>query len=467
LAAAVFGKTPYLFSLDFDTDSLGLESQAGLPAFATFGDLHSSSGVANFGNSGYLQLEAFPHPTGPFTIEARLRPRDYAPLSTRFISDLANTATWDDGPYQGITFRIGGGYLYPVLPKDAYAASSLYDQSVTGYDNTARAGLSRCLGELAIATKGGSAPWIEVFTDRCIDLDRWTHFVAVWDGENARLYLNGLEATDPWRRNGVGSQPALDSAALLTIGARYGGAFDQRHFQGSLDFVRMLDTAMSEGQIRLRYRESMGADTGANPCKPRIVPVSPQAGELCDSGCAFRCKVTMPSTCPDFSLDGKLRPGDSLEVEFSAEPDFVNPFLQTKVGQADFRIGKESREKAAEFKGPCYWRARLIPKAVLAKRSAETSAPQWSEPKPFLLDYQNPMAVHRVRAGMQSRLKAVAGGYLLENLAGMAAPTLYRADGRRVAIGHPRGSGAWFIPNIGEHGIFLVKTTRGIFRVAL
>jgi hypothetical protein len=177
--------------------------------------------------------------------------------------------------------------------------------------------------------------------------------------------------------------------------------------------------------------------------------------------------VTLPGTCPDSSLDGKLPPGDSLEIEFSAEPGFGNPFLKIKVGQTDFRIDRESREKAAEFKGPCYWRACLIPKAALAKRSAETSAPQWSEPKPFILDYLNPLAVRTVRTGMQSRLKAVAGGYLLEDLPEMSAPALYRADGHRLAVGHPRGPGAWFIPNVGEHGIFLVKTARGIFRVAL
>jgi hypothetical protein len=453
----------YLLNLDFgDTADPGAQTGGNLPALGAFGGVKAADGIGDFGSAGYLQWPGFRHPHGSFTVEARLRPRASAPLSTRYISDVANTATWDTGPNQGFFFRIGGGYLYPVLPRNAYAADSLYARSLY-YDDTQRAFLSRCLGEFGFGTGGG---WLETFTDRCVDLDRWTYFVAVWDGRDARVYLNGFEATDTWRRNGVGSRPTFDSTVLLTVGARYGQSYDQRHFDGSLDFIRILDTAMSDAQIRQRYLEVSRPDSGS-ACRGRVLPRTPRAGEFCDSGCAFRFGLEPEGDCPDPGRFSSLHKGDSVEIEISHDPGFQDPFLHVVLGDSGFILGPRPADPHGSD-AACYWRGRLKPGAgAAAKRAADAAPGDWSEPKPFLLGAGDPVRLVPGGAEGSLRMRAVAGGYLLEGAAGSRPPRLAGADGRVWAQGTARGRDGWFLPWRGAHGVCLLKTAQGAYRLAL
>lgn len=471
-ASAAGAKSPFLLSLDFETDTLGLQSEPGLDTLVPHFDAKDSAGAAYFGDSGFVQQAEFTPPTGPFTVEARIRPRDYGPLSTRFISDLVNTETWDNGPNQGFNMRLGGGYLYPVLPVGAYGSTTMYEQSQT-YSNTDRAYMSRCLGEFDFATKdGGTAAWLEAFTDRCVDLGKWTYFTAVWDGKQAHVFLNGLEATDKWRPNGAGSQPYFNPAEVLTVGARYGGKLDSRHYFGAMDFIRILDTAMSDAQILQRYLALPKDSTVPSACHGEVIPMAPLAGEFCDSGCTFRFALKAMGSCDAPGKDVSIQEGDSVDIEFSDEPDFQHPFLSLSVGQANFRIPKELVDSAPDFDGPCYWRGRLRsknPAGLAAKRAtmqAAIDAPGWGLAKPFLLNMAGSTSIRAVRGGLQSRLKRVDGGYLLEGLPG-AAPALFRIDGRVAAKAAPRGPGSWFLPVGGDHGIYLVRTGKGIYRIAL
>jgi hypothetical protein len=469
-ALAAHAKSPYLLSLDFGTDTLGIQTQPGLDTLKAYNDAKAIAGAADFGDSGYIQQEEFTQPTGPFTVEARIRPRAYGPLSTRFLSDIANTATWDNGPNQGFNFRLGGGYLYPVLPEGAYGSSSMYEQS-RQYDNTYRAYMSQCLGEFDFATAdGGTAPWLEAFTDRCVDLDRWTYMAAVWDGQKARIYLNGFDATDKWRPNGAGSQPFFNPTAILTVGARYGGKFDARHFSGSVDFIRILDTALSDAAVLQRYLDLQKDSARSPACEAKVIPIAPLPGEFCDSGCAFRFSLKAMGSCEVPGKDVSMKDGDSVDIEFSDDPGFPHPFLKLTVGQANFRIGDPLAGTVADYDGPCYWRGRLRPKEAAGPAAAKRAAsaePEWSEAKPFLLSYQSPASVRAVRGGLQSRLKPVAGGYLLEGLPAGSAPVAYRLDGRLAAKARARGGGSWFLPLRGEHGVFLIRTPQGIYRAAL
>jgi glycosyltransferase involved in cell wall biosynthesis len=472
LAGTLFASSAphYLLNLDFqDSAHPGAQSGDSLPALTLSDDVKAADGAADFGTKGVLYQPAFAAPRGPFTIEARFWVRSYS-----YIVDLVNTATWDDGPTQGLLFRIGGGFFYPPLPRTAYADTGLYGASVSDFDNTNRADLSRCVGEFGFAAaSGGTAQWLETYTDRCVELGQWNHMVAVWDGKDARIYLNGLEATDKWRLNGVGSQPQFSPMARLSVGGRRpftGG--DDRHFDGKTDFVRILDTAMDERQIRQRYQETVRQRPEEDFCHGVIVPVSPAAGELCDKDSKFRFEVHAHGACIDPAGHYDLKPTDSVEAEFAHDAAFQDVFLRLKVSVGDFAIGERLAEKGGVFKGTVYWRLRLAPAPIAAKISALAAADtvEWSDPKPMFLSYALPSALRPSdRKAQSGALKAFAGGWRVEGWRRERPPRVLDMRGRAVPSRSTRlADGSWLIAGQGTHpgGLLLVETPLG-FALAL
>ncbi|MEO7425106.1 MAG: LamG domain-containing protein [Fibrobacteria bacterium] len=465
-----------LLSLDFsDSTNLGRQTDSTLPVLENKWDVEPSAtypGTADFGSTGMLQ-GSFRHPAGPFTVEARFFVREYAPETTRFISDLVNTSTWDDQPIQGFCLRIGGGYQYPVLPENAYRNEALYSQSMY-VSNTRRAELSRCLGEFDFAsTTGGTRHWLEVYTNRCVERGRWNHMAPVWDGLKARLYLNGVDATDDFRLIGSGSQPHFDSATVIHVGSRLAEDFDQRHFNGLLDFVRVLDTAMTAEQIHAAYGNSLPPEDTVNSCRGVLTPVSPQAAELCDSTCILKIKAETFGACLGVWNAWQLSPTDSVEVELSREPDFLNPFLRVTVPDTTFELGGLLAMAGEVFSNePCYWRVRLKPVATaLTKRGASALPEEWSNPKPFFLNYAGSTAINaNMRKSAPPRMRRVPGGYLLRGWQGPGVPELFGLDGKKVTLNAARISSngaageAWLLtPSKDETGarLLLLKTPEG------
>jgi hypothetical protein len=462
-----------LLSLDFsDSTALGKQTDSSLPILAKIYDPTPSKqypGSVDFGTRGLLKGQ-MRHPAGPFTVEARFLFRDYAIQSAPYLSDLVSTGNWEDGRTpQGFSFRIGGGYLYPVLPKGAYDLESLYSKSLT-VGQGERAWLSRCLGEFTFATKpGGTAQWLEVYTDRCLEPGTWNHMVAVWDGNAAHIYVNGKDATDMWRLNGSGSQPLLDSVVTVNVGARTDLMSDQRHLNGMIDYIRVLDTAMSETEIHARYSETLPPDTHESACRGSILPVSPAAGAFCDSGCGFKLKLDSFGACLQELQAWELSPSDSMEVEFSKDPDFHAPFLHFTVPDTTFQIGTVLAGIGEVFTGEaCYWRVRLKPKAVgLAKTGALAFGAEWSDPKPFYFSYAKPVGVAAaVRPEAAFKLKAVQGGYLLSGWRDAMAPRIYDLGGKAVEVKATRlANGEWMLASrwgtVPGSRLSVLKTAQG------
>ena len=448
--ACGFAADHELLHLEFnDTSSIGKQVSTSLSTASVNGDVGPSKdfpGAADFKNSGFLRVSKFAHPQGAFSVESRFRLKTFSPDGNPFISDLVNTATWD-GNIQGFGFRVGGGFLYPVLPKAAYADTGLYQRSIKELGNNERASLSRCVGELFSAAKpGGTAQWLEVFTDQCVELEAWTYMVGVWDGKSMKLYLNGKEATDPWRINGAGSMPKLDSVTQLNIGGRGNGGSDYRPFNGIMDFVRIVDTAMSEKQISSRYLETFTPETRQNLCLGIILPITPASGELAGGDRAFRMSIFIHPACSD-SLDKfDLDDGDSLEVEMAEDPNFKEVFLHFTIRDTSFRPDEIKKSLKTQPKSECFFRARVVKKG--SKGSAKASAlgleaMAWSDSRPFFWDPNSaPLRVSRLERKPLFRtvvLQPEAGLFI----PGSVQPTIYVMSGRRLNIRFNREMDGW------------------------
>jgi hypothetical protein len=388
-----------LLHMDFDDPAHLSRQPVPLPEGTLVGEVAPSDtfpGSAEFGpQRGLVRIQNFRSPQGPFSVEARFRIRSYGPESSRFVADILNTATWDNGPSQGFAFRIGGGYLYPPLPRSAYESEEEWLAASAEYSNIDRGRLSVCFAEFAMARQDDWRAWKEVVTDRCVERNAWTHMVAVWDGEDMRIYLNGNHASDQWRIQGKGHVPLLDSVADAFVGARTLGDWDPHHLDGQIDYVRVVDSVMSENEIHRRYNETFVPDARDSLCKGVLIPHSPAAGQVGKENATFEFKLIRHGACTDSDFVAAFAAGDSLEVEFAKDASFEDISISLVVGTIAFQLDPVNLARLSGYKGEIYWRARLIHHAPagLAKVSAAPEE-EWSPSRPMLLDLSAVSALH-------------------------------------------------------------------------
>jgi hypothetical protein len=85
----------------------------------------------------------------------------------------------------------------------------------------------------------------------------WSHIVAVWDGSQASLYVNGSLVAGPVSPSGGYN---ASTAAIFSVGSYDDGI--QNPFNGSVDEVAFYPTALSAGTILAHYQN------GTNPTPP-------------------------------------------------------------------------------------------------------------------------------------------------------------------------------------------------------
>jgi hypothetical protein len=266
--------------------------------------------------------------------------------------------------------------------------------------------MSVCFPTFVIAREDDQRLWKQVFADRCIEPNTWTHLVTVWDGTAMRLYLNGLDATDPWRITFPEARPYLDSVVDLFVGARNAGAWDMVPFDGVIDYVKMEDVALSPAQI-----------------------IYPEAGQISDGRLHIETKVFNHGACTDPDFIARFLAGDSVAIEIAKNPDFEPVAASARFASLSFDLDIGDFASLAGYQGPVYWRVRLIHPAAehaLAKAAATAApAPEWSLSRPIVLE---PSATS-VLPGRGPRLVRAQVGLLLE---GSAEPALYDLSGKRV-----------------------------------
>ncbi len=368
-------------------------------------------GSADF-TGGALRIADFPRPEGPFSIESRYLLRKYPVEQSRFVSDIMNTATWDQGPTQGFSFRIGGAYSYPVLPRNGYGSEEEWIAAQSAYSHIDIGRLSICFGNFSIARFDSDRLWKQAYSDRCVETGVWTHMVTVWDGEEMRLYLNGQDATDPYRITGAGAEPRIDSVKDLFIGARNSGAFDVVPYDGLIDYIRIEDKALSPEEIRERFRETFAPESRDSLCWGVALPVYPRAGQVCRGRLRIETKIFNHGACTDTSFLAGFLQGDTVEIEIAKDPNFETIAATARFGQLSFDLEAAEYPELQNHFGPLYWRVRLIPAEseileALAKRTAET--PSWSPARPLVLDSAAAVSLRRPEhSGPRQRIRSDA-----------------------------------------------------------
>jgi Concanavalin A-like lectin/glucanases superfamily len=440
LAAALGGGAGAAETLRFDfDDTTALAGEpAPLPAAQILGPVSPSAafpGSADF-HGGALKRAGFRSPKGPFSVEAHFRIRTFPPESGRFTAELVNTATWDIGRTQGFDTRVGGAYLYPVLPRTAYRTEAEWENAQGGYSHIDAGRMSACFPTFVMAREDDQRLWKQVFADRCIEPNAWTHLVTVWDGTAIRLYLNGLEATDPWRITFPGSRPYLDSVVDLFVGARNAGAWDMVPFDGIIDYVKIEDVALPPAEIHKRYQATFVPGKRDSLCWGVLVPVYPEAGQVCKGRLRIETKVFNHGACTDPDFLAGFLAGDSVAIEIAKNPDFDPVAAVARFASLSFDLDLGDFPSLAGYQGSVYWRVRLIHPGgtpALAKRSAvaaapasaDAPAPEWSLSRPIVLE----ASATSIRPGPAPRLLRAERGMLL---AGRGEPALYDLSGQRV-----------------------------------
>ncbi len=400
-----------------------------------------------------MHLPAYLAPQGPFTVEARFLLRSY-PSTGYEISDIVNTATWDVTIPQGFSFRVGGGLLYPPLPDSDYATVAEVEAAATLHQQYGSQ-VSQCVGEMAMAN--GTRLWKETETDRCVELSRWTYMVSVWDGKNLKIYLNGEDATDTSRLIGIDYVPLMFDTTALTVGARdpsmVGGDF--RHFDGLMDFARVVDTAMSIQEIRARYK-TMTPDSQSVTCNDYVSPVSPVAGRCVFNGDQFKIHLVPAEGCDSVSLGDVLKKGDSVDVELSKDLTFDDSFCKLSIADSVFTVDPKLLPDSSEMAGAVYWRVRLRTKTSALAKTAAVDSEGWSLPAPILFD-PSTEALSVKNPTAPDRLVFLDGGnrIFLPVSEWSSAPRLHDLTGKTLRTFAPC-NGGWCLDTRGlPKGLFL------------
>ena len=145
----------------------------------------------------------------------------------------------------------------------------------------------------------------------------WVHLGATWDGQVARLYLDGEEV-----QSAVVPYMAPSSAQL-----RIGGNGRDKGVGGLVDEVRIYNVALSPEIVRGLYRQGNGPrfKTDFERVTPRFAP-GDSAGSVCSSvflppKLADGSEVVWRTSCPEIlGGDGRLvgRPAEDRQVELTA-----------------------------------------------------------------------------------------------------------------------------------------------------
>lgn len=347
-----------------------------------FGDARTASGSFETTKGG-LTVPGYTQPDGPFSVEVVFRPDSYGdPAMDLHISDLANTATWvirnNVKPVQGFTFRTGGGRWYPQLGAGAAINEWSRRLSLDYFDVSLSAKLSRCLLDFTMAPTNQSV-WFEVFSDRCVELGKWHHAVATWDGKNQRIFLDGEDVTDPWRVHLPADVPRLDANVALTIGARAQDSLDYRYLRGGINVVSIVPRSMTSEEVVSKYH-SANLQPAPTTCTPRYRITSPLSFQVVSLQDTLRIRKSGGTMC-SADFDTAWASGDSVDLEVLDTNAFSLGSMRMRTATATL----DRIPGISSYTGPLQFRLRPAATAVSGAAARAAATVPWSNGAPAVL----------------------------------------------------------------------------------
>ena len=127
-----------------------------------------------------------------------------------------------------------------------------------GNDNYALSGTSATSGAPA---GGGTFGGADVATTgpAALAANTWAHLAVTYDGANLRLYVNGTQVSSMPQTGNI-----LTSSNVLQIG---GDTFYGQYFAGTIDEVRVYNTALTAAQIQADMNTPIAPDTQPPPAR--------------------------------------------------------------------------------------------------------------------------------------------------------------------------------------------------------
>jgi len=106
-------------------------------------------------------------------------------------------------------------------------------------------------------------------SDKLVPTGKWHHVVAVWDGAEQRVYINGqARARTPTR--GLTLNPISVSAEPAQLGSQAKSEdVEQRYFHGAMDEVAVFARALTEKEIHTLYQMGLDGVALAKPGRAR------------------------------------------------------------------------------------------------------------------------------------------------------------------------------------------------------
>lgn len=200
-----------------------------------------------------------------------------------------DNGTLTNGPTWSTSSKIGGGLVFNGVKAISGDASNQYvsvgsvallnpsvisvaawfktssnnvNQAIVAKSNAcATAGYLVWINENAVASHRvswwvGNGPWLDEYaTATAVDDGNWHHFVGTYDGTTRKIYVDGV-----LQIASTSAGETLSSTGALQIG---GSNYCGSTFNGSLDEVRIYNTALSASDVASLYNTSTSSNTWA------------------------------------------------------------------------------------------------------------------------------------------------------------------------------------------------------------
>jgi hypothetical protein len=151
---------------------------------------------------------------------------------------------------------------------------------------------------------------------------KWIHVVGVWDGKNAKVYVNGIEEN----RSADGSGSVNSATENLYIGQGYAL---NRPFNGSIDEVRIYNRALAPAEVKQLYEWAPGPVASYSFDEGRDSTINDSSG-YGNNGSVFGATFTNGKMGKALRFDGSSHYAEipnAPSINFVARPYTINAWI--------------------------------------------------------------------------------------------------------------------------------------------